>query len=44
MYPPLIEVLGLPEGHIPHGTFLIGYPAEKYQRIPSRKPVEVTWR
>jgi nitroreductase/NAD-dependent dihydropyrimidine dehydrogenase PreA subunit len=44
MYPPLIEALGLPEGHIPHGTFLIGYPAEKYQRIPSRKPVEVTWR
>ena len=43
-YPPLIEVLGLPEGHIPHGTFLIGYPAEKYQRIPARKPVEVTWR
>jgi len=44
MYPPLIEVLGLPEGHIPHGTFLIGYPAEKYQRIPARKPVDVTWR
>lgn len=43
-YPPLIEVLGLPEGHIPHGTFLIGYPAEKYQRIPARKPVDVTWR
>ena len=40
-YPPLIEVLGLPEGHIPHGTFLIGYPAEKYQRIPARKPVDV---
>jgi len=43
-YPPLIEVLGLPEGHIPHGTFLIGYPAEKYQRIPVRRPVDVTWR
>ena len=41
MYTPLIEVLGLPEGHIPHGTFLIGYPAEKYQRIPARKPVDV---
>jgi nitroreductase/NAD-dependent dihydropyrimidine dehydrogenase PreA subunit len=43
-YPPLIDVFGLPEGHIPHGTFLIGYPAEKYQRIPVRKPVDVTWR
>jgi nitroreductase/NAD-dependent dihydropyrimidine dehydrogenase PreA subunit len=43
-YPPLIETLGLPEGYIPHGTFAIGYPAEKYQRIPVRKPVDVTWR
>jgi nitroreductase/NAD-dependent dihydropyrimidine dehydrogenase PreA subunit len=43
-YPPLIEAFGLPEGHVPHGTFVIGYPAEKYQRIPVRKPVDVTWR
>ncbi len=43
-HPPLIEVFGLAEGYIPHGTFLIGYPAEKYQRIPVRKPVDVTWR
>ena len=43
-YPPLIEALGLPEGYVPFGTFVIGYPAEKYQRIPARKPAEVTWR
>lgn len=42
-YPPLMEVLGLPEGFIQFGTFVIGYPAEKYQRIPVRKPVDVTW-
>ena len=42
-YPPLIEMLGLPEGYIPHATCVIGYPAEKYQRIPVRKPVDVTW-
>jgi nitroreductase/NAD-dependent dihydropyrimidine dehydrogenase PreA subunit len=42
-YPPLLSMLGLPEGHIPHGTCVIGYPAEKYQRIPQRKPVDVTW-
>ena len=42
-YPPLVEVLGLPEGHVPHGTCVIGYPAEKYQRIPVRKPVDVAW-
>ncbi len=42
-YPPLVEMLELPEGYIPHATCVIGYPAEKYQRIPVRKPVEVTW-
>ena len=42
-YPPMIEMLGIPEGIIPHGTFVIGIPAEKYQRIPVRKPVDVTW-
>jgi nitroreductase len=31
-FPPLIKFLGLPEGNIPFGTFVIGYPAEKYQR------------
>ena len=43
-YPPLIEAMGLPEGCIPYGTFVIGYPAEMYRRIPKRKPVDVTWR
>jgi len=43
-YPPLMQLLGLPEGYISYGTFAIGYPAEKYQRIPVRRPVEVTWR
>ncbi len=42
-YPPLVEMLGLPEGHIPHATCVIGYPAERYQRIPARRRVEVTW-
>jgi nitroreductase/NAD-dependent dihydropyrimidine dehydrogenase PreA subunit len=42
-YPPLVALLGLPEGYIPHGTSLIGYPTEKYQRIPVRKPVDVKW-
>lgn len=42
-YPPLIDLLGIPEGFIPFGTFLMGYPAERYLRIPTRKPVDVTW-
>jgi nitroreductase/NAD-dependent dihydropyrimidine dehydrogenase PreA subunit len=43
-YPPLIELLGIPEGNMAYGTFVIGYPAETYLRIPVRKPVDVTWR
>ena len=42
-YPPLVEMLGLPEGYIPHATCLMGYPAEKYHRVPVRKPVDVKW-
>ncbi len=42
-YPPLIEMLGLEEGYIPHATCVIGYPAEKYHRIPVRNPLQVTW-
>lgn len=42
-YPPLIKLLGIPEGYIPHATCVIGYPAEKYHRTPTRKPVDVTW-
>jgi len=43
-YLPLFEALRLPEGNIPYGTFVIGYPTEKYLRVPVRKPVDVTWR
>ena len=43
-YPPLIKLLGIPEGYIPHATCVMGYPAETYHRIPTRKPVDVTWR
>jgi ferredoxin len=42
-YPPLIQALGLAEGDISYGTFVIGYPAEQYQRIPKRRPVDVTF-
>ena len=42
-YPPLIEIFELPEGNVSHGTFVIEYPAEKDERIPTRKPVDVTW-
>ncbi len=43
-YPPLLEAMRLPEGYTPYGTFVIGYPTERYVRIPVRKTVDVTWR
>jgi len=42
-YPQLTEALGVPEGYIPYGTFVIGYPAETYLRIPVRNPVDIIW-
>ena len=43
-WPPMMEMLGLTEGYIPFGTFVIGYPAERYLRIPTRKPADVSWK
>lgn len=42
--PPLIEALGIPDGHTADGTFVLGDPTEMYRRIPVRKPVEVIRR
>jgi nitroreductase/NAD-dependent dihydropyrimidine dehydrogenase PreA subunit len=42
-YPPLVEALGVPAGSMAHGTFVIGHPAEKFQRVPARKPIDVIW-
>jgi nitroreductase/NAD-dependent dihydropyrimidine dehydrogenase PreA subunit len=43
-YPPLIKLLGLPEGTVSFGTILLGYPAETFLQVPVRKPPDVTWR
>lgn len=37
----LIETLGMQEGNIAYVTFAIGYPAERYLRIPTRKNINV---
>jgi nitroreductase len=42
-YPPLLAVLGMSGGCIPHATCVIGYPAERYLRIPKKRPTDVTW-
>jgi len=42
-HPPLIELLGLPEGVVSFGTMLLGHPAETFLRIPARTLPDVTW-
>ncbi|MBU4565436.1 MAG: nitroreductase family protein [Desulfarculus sp.] len=43
-FPPMIKALGLPEGMASYGALMLGVPKYKFQRIPPRKPLEVTWR
>lgn len=43
-YPPMLEGLGLPEGHQCYGAMMVGYPKFAYHRLPTRKPPEILWR
>jgi nitroreductase len=43
-YPPMIEALKLPEGSMPYGALMVGYPVYKYPRIPERKKADITYR
>lgn len=43
-WPPLQKALRLPEGHIHHFPMMLGYPKERYFRLPERKPPKITWR
>jgi nitroreductase/NAD-dependent dihydropyrimidine dehydrogenase PreA subunit len=40
-WPPLTEALGLPEGHKPFGTMMVGYPKYRYHRLPMRNEAKV---
>lgn len=42
-YPPLRELLQLPEQHVVLGAVLIGYPSVNYQRIPPRPAATISW-
>ena len=42
-YGPLIEELGLPEGHEVYSVLIIGYPKLKFLRTVDRKPIRTTW-
>lgn len=43
IYPPLIEILGLPENHGTFGALVCGYPELIYHRIPTRKRKKITY-
>jgi nitroreductase/NAD-dependent dihydropyrimidine dehydrogenase PreA subunit len=43
-FPPMQEALALPDGHQSFGAMMVGYPKFQYQRLPLRKPPEITWR
>jgi nitroreductase len=42
-WPPLQRALALPEGHACFGAMMIGYPKNKYHRLPLRKEADITW-
>ena len=44
LWPPLKEVLGIPEEYPHHYPLMLGYPKFKYQRLPERKAPKITWR
>ena len=44
LYPPVLEALGLPEGHRSFGALLIGYPRFAYHSIPQRKKASIIWQ
>ncbi|MBU2551356.1 MAG: nitroreductase family protein [Proteobacteria bacterium] len=41
---PLIEALGMPDGHQTCGALMIGYPKYAYHRIPLRNQAVIDWR
>ena len=42
-WPPLQEIIGLPEGDKVYGAMMIGYPKYKYHRLPLRNEARITW-
>lgn len=43
-HPPLQETLALPEGHLPYGAVMVGYPMYRYRRMPPRNRPDIAWR
>ncbi|WMW22267.1 nitroreductase family protein [Methanolobus mangrovi] len=43
-YQPLIDELGLPEGHVMQHAMMFGYPEYRIHNIPGRKPASIIWK
>jgi len=41
---PMRENLGLPDGHSPFGAMMLGYPKNRFYRIPIRMEPNVVWK
>ena len=42
-WPPLTQMINLPEGHAGHGALMVGYPGVRYARAPKRNEAQVTY-
>ena len=43
-WPPIMEALELPRGHVVFGALMIGHPKYRYHRMPLRNEPNITWR
>ena len=42
-YPPMTELLSVPEGHRCYGAMMVGYPKLTFHRLPTRRPPKIKW-
>lgn len=43
-YPPLMDVLDIPEDHEAFGAIIVGEPLYIFQRLPQRNPLQIKWQ
>lgn len=41
--PQLAQQVGVPKEHIVYYVVVVGYPAERFQQIPPRRPLDIKW-
>ncbi len=41
--PALAQQMGVPEDHIVYYVVVVGHPAERFQQIPPRRPLDIKW-